>query len=85
MDNIYDEEYDREIEDKDGNSSDAGDAKKKNKIEKKQEEMEKRRAIIQQRQTTKILKNCRFCLANNFISDERIISYGSQTLLILPD
>ena len=77
VDIIYDEEYDtKEVEE---------DSKKKSKRDKKTEEKEKQREKMRNNRTQRVLANCRYCLGNNQIIEEQILSYSPNALLIIPE
>jgi len=79
VESLYDEEYDtKEFEEKDEN-------KRKSKKEKKIEEKAKQKEKNQANRIQRILGDCRFCLANNRIMEEQILSFSSNILLVIPE
>ena len=78
--NLYDEEYEQH------NIKDESEKTRhrKNKREQRQEEKDKRRAHMHDRKTKQVLGNCRHCLANSYLKEEQILSYGTHTYLALP-
>ncbi|KRX06794.1 hypothetical protein PPERSA_11439 [Pseudocohnilembus persalinus] len=58
--------------------------KKEQKYEERQEKREKKKDKKESNKTDKILQSCKFCLANETIQQEQIISLGTQSLMIMP-
>lgn len=79
-DNLYDEEYEKDVKDEDKKDQ----KKKKNKKERKQEEKARQREILQDRKIKNTLSSCRYCLSNSMMMEEQILSYGNHALLALP-
>ena len=76
-DNLYDEEYDI----KEGEEG----TKKKNKKDVKYEDKEKKKELMRNNKIQRILADCRFCLGNNQILEEQILSFSPSALLIIPE
>jgi len=79
VESLYDEEYDtKEFEEKDEN-------KRKTKKDRKIEEKAIQKEKAQTNRIQRILGDCRFCLANNRIVEEQILSFSPNILLIIPE
>jgi len=92
-DHLYDEEYDELAkkkrsgagEDNDDVKDEKNEPKKPTKRDKKLDEKQMRLDRMRTGNMNKVLTSCRLCLANNFITEEQILSFGKSTLLILPE
>ena len=81
LDNLYDEEYER---DERGDDEKKDHKRKKNKKDRKQEDKTKQREVLQDKKIKNTLSSCRFCLSNSMLTEDQILSYGNHAFLALP-